>query len=217
MGERTWVGATQKVPGKALLGTFTTQSDRVCRSCERAQDRGGPGVPGRGLRPHVETAAHTNTHTSSAADQGHLSHTHACSIYAHSSGREHRDPTHEPQTTPAPRMRTAPTSLGQHTRPLCSCSQKGTHSPRDGAHTQVQMHTQQPGGPDTHTYVPHARVYKLLPLSLSSTPPPATHTHTCTHVCTHMSAGSPVSGASSERLWSEPRIQRPPSGALLPR
>ena len=68
MGERTWVGAAQKVPRKALLGTLTTQSDRVCRSCEHAQDRGGPGVPGRGLRPHVETAAHTNTHASSAAD-----------------------------------------------------------------------------------------------------------------------------------------------------
>lgn len=40
-----------EAPRRAVLGTLTTQSDRVCRSCERAQDRGGPGLPGRGLCP----------------------------------------------------------------------------------------------------------------------------------------------------------------------
>jgi len=187
MGERTWVGAAQKVPRKALLGTFTTQSDRVCRSCERAQDRGGPGVPGRGLRPHVETAARTNTHASSAADQGHLSHTHACSIYAHSSGREHRDPTHEPQTTPAPRMRTAPTSLGQHTRPLCAHAHKKGHTHPETEHTHKYKCTRSSQVDQIHTPMchMHACTSSCISVSLLHSPSRHTHTHMHTRVHTH--------------------------------
>ena len=81
-------------------------------------------------------------------------------------------------------------------------SRKETHSPGDTAHAQVQMHTQKPGGPDRHTYVPRAHRYKLLPCCLSSTPL-LPHTHTRAHTCAHARALS-ASGLSPESVVPPP-------------
>lgn len=135
-------------------------------------------------------------------------------------------------TVQAVNTETPPTSHRQHLHQECAqhprasdnthglcvlmLTKRDTLTQRRSTHTSTNAHAAARWTRYTHLCATCTRVQAPASLSLSSTPPPATHTHTCTHVCTHMSAGSPVSGASSERLWSEPRIQRPPSGALLP-
>lgn len=94
-----------------------------------------------------------------------------------------------------------PTSLGQHrtkkrarstleprtthtTSVHSRAHKKGhTHPETQSTHTQVQMHTQKPGEPDTHTSVPHARVYKPPHHSLLHSP--SHHTRTRTHAQAH--------------------------------
>ena len=182
---------------------------------------------------------HTHTQTLAALLTRDTSATHAHVPGTHSAGRKHRGPTHAPRTAPHQEVcRSTLEPRTTHTTSVHSRAHKKghTHPETQSTHTQVQMHTQKPGEPDTHTSVPQARMYKPPHHSLLHSPSHHTHTrtHTCTHArahtCTrththahthvhthtHGSAGSPVSGASPERLWSEPRTQHPRSGALLP-
>lgn len=198
-----WVGAAQKVPTKALLGTLTTQSDRVCRSCERTQDWGGPGLRG-GLHPHVETVPHTQTHTFQAPLTRDTSATHTHVPDTHTVQAMNTETRPKPWRTPAPRS--VPTDNTQDLHVLM-CSRTETHSPGDTAHTHTYKRTRRSQADQTHVCATCTRGPAPALLSPPLPLPPHAHTHVHTHMCTCM---------SPERLWSEPRIDRPPSGALLP-
>ena len=161
---------------------------------------------------------HTQTHTLQALLTRDTSATHM-----------HVPDTH---TVQAMNTETPPTSHGQHlhqecpqhprasdnTHGLCVLvlTKRDTLTQRQSAHTSTNAHAAARWTRHTHLCATCTHVQAPASVSLLHSPSRHTHTHTCTHVCTHMSAGSPVSGASPERLWSEPRIQRPSSGALLP-
>lgn len=176
-----WVGAAQKVPTKALLGTLTTQSDRVCRSCERTQDWGGPGLRG-GPHPHVETVPHTQTHTFQAPLTRDTSATHTHVPDTHTVQAMNTETRPKPWRTPAPRS--VPTDNTQDLHVLM-CSRTETHSPGDTAHTHTRTNAHAEARRTRHTYVPHAHVDQLLPCCLLHSPSHHTHTHTCTHTCAH--------------------------------
>ena len=81
----------------------------------------------------------------------------------------------------------APSSLGPHTRPLCThvLTKRDTLTQRHRAHTHKYKCTRRSQGNQTHTPLCRRHACTSPRITLCSTPPPTTHTRAHTHAHTH--------------------------------
>ena len=82
----------------------------------------------------------------------------------------------------------APSSLGPHTRPLCThvLTKRDTLTQRHRAHTHKYKCTRRSQGNQTHTPLCRRHACTSPRITLCSTPPPTTHTRAHTHAHTHV-------------------------------